>query len=610
MRSAGKQKRLPKARASAEAGFWIGVREIYALMSQARRRQLHFLLVLMLIGAVAELAAIGAVLPFLSLLAQPTGLDHLPWAVDVLGAVGATTSRARLIAAGLIFSGLAVFAGAIRLRLAWSTQDFVFRLGHELLVEIQRRILLQPYSFHIHRHTSTLISSLDRTEVLIFDILLPLMQAVIGAFIAGCIIAALAFLTPFTAAIAAAVFSLVYLLAWSQTRGRLSANSAALATAWDDRLKIVQESLGGIRDVVLDHTQAAYLSLFERVNEKLSLARARTAFISSVPRHLVETVGIVLIAAIAVAMSYREGGFAAALPVLGAVALGAQRLLPLLQLVYHGWSTVTGHRSVMGQMLELLRLPVGEEHASTAAVTPLPFRDRIRLDRVSFDYPTRKARALDEISLEITCGTSLALVGETGSGKSTLADLLMDLLEPSQGEIRIDGVPLTRANRRRWQLSIAHVPQSIFLADASIAANVPLSVEREDIDLGKVAAALDKAQLHEFVASLPAGADTVVGEAGIRLSGGQRQRLGIARALYKNTPVLVLDEATSALDEATEAKVIEGLKSHGEAARTIIMIAHRASTISRCDLVARVQEGRLVELGSYSEVVRASRLQS
>jgi len=329
--------------------------------------------------------------------------------------------------------------------------------------------------------------------------------------------------------------------------------------------------------------------------------------IASAPRFIIEIVGIVAIAGIALAASYRVGGFAAALPMLGAIALGAQRLLPLLQQVYKGWSTASGYLSVVGQTAELLMLPVEdvEAEAGEDPPPPLPLRKKISVDNVSYSYPSRKRPALQAVNFEVPVGSAVALVGETGSGKSTLADLLMGLLHPDEGSIRIDSVPLTADNRRRWQRSIAHVPQSIFLGDASVAGNIALGSFEEEIDLARVIEAAKAAQLHDFVVSLPDGYDTFVGERGIRLSGGQRQRLGIARAIYKQAPILVLDEATSALDEATEAAVMDALHQLGGQSRTIVIIAHRASTIARCSHVVKLQGGRIVELGSLSEVIGA-----
>jgi ABC-type bacteriocin/lantibiotic exporter with double-glycine peptidase domain len=267
----------------------------------------------------------------------------------------------------------------------------------------------------------------------------------------------------------------------------------------------------------------------------------------------------------------------------------------LIQQVYRGWTTAAGYFSVVGQTAWMLALPVRKSHVADEA--QLPFLRSIAVRNVSFAYPSRRRRAVQGIDFQIPAGWSIALVGETGSGKSTLADLLMGLIEPDEGEILIDGKRLAEDSRRAWQRNIAHVPQSIFLADASITQNIALSRPDESVDMERIVAATRTAQLDEFVASLPHGYDTFVGEQGIRLSGGQRQRLGIARAIYKQTPVLVFDEATSALDEETEQRVIEALHGFGRT-KTLIMIAHRASTIAYCDMVVRLKGGCLIDVST------------
>jgi ABC-type multidrug transport system fused ATPase/permease subunit len=579
------------------------MRELYSMLSPRRRRQFYLVLGLMIAGAFAELATIGAVLPFLSLLADPHRVEQVPLLAAFFSDLGAVTPHARLVAATGLFVVLALIAAAVRLQLTWSSQDFVFSLGHDLAVDIQRRLLLQPYTFHINHNTSSLVAALEKVGVLVFNVLQQVMQAAIAVFISLFIIAALIAVDPFTALAAAAAFSLVYLLVSAFTRRRLAANSEFIGVSFDERVKIMQESLGGIRDVIIDNSQAVYLEAFRRVDDRFNTAKANTAFIGAAPRFVIESLGMVLIAVLAITISAREGGFAGALPILGALALGAQRLLPLLQQIYVGWSLAAGNESVIVQVLDLMRLPVDEELARAGQVPPLPLRDRIRVENVSFAYASRRGPALQNISLDIPRGARIALIGRTGSGKSTLADLLMGLIEPGEGRITVDGVPLTHDNRRSWQRSIAHVPQAIFLADASIARNIAFGVPADAIDRERVTDAARKAQLDEFVAALPEGYDTHVGERGVRLSGGQRQRLGIARAIYKEASVLVLDEATSALDDTTEAAVMQALDQLGDEGRTIVLIAHRLSTVSRADIVVRLDNGRLAELGSYAEVV-------
>jgi ATP-binding cassette subfamily B protein len=574
-------------------------------MSRSRRRQLHLLFVLMILNTVAELGTIGAVLPLLSLIGHSEGLQNHPGVLALLQAIGGSSQAGLVTAATAIFSSFAVAAGILRLQLASSSFNFAYGFAHELTLEIQRRLLFQPYAFHVQRNTSTLVSSLEKANILVFDVVLPLIQALSGAFIALFIIAALIAVDPVTAVIAATLFTAIYALISVLTKGRLATNSAVISKAIDERLKVVQESLGGIRDVKIDGSHSTYLALFDRENGKLGRARANTAIISAAPRYLTETIGIVAIAIIALLASQRQGGFGAALPALGAIALGAQRLLPLIQQVYRGWSNASGHLSVVDQTVSLLTLPIDEEPQEQVTRPPLPLRKKISVQDLSFTYPARRSAALERISFEVPAGSALALTGETGSGKSTLADLLMGLLEPDQGRICIDGVQLTKDNCRRWQRSIAHVPQSIFLTDATIAHNIALSLPRSPADHDRLVEAARKAQLHDFIVSLPRAYDTLVGERGIRLSGGQRQRLGIARAIYKDAPVLILDEATNALDHHTEAAVISALEELRRDGRTIIIVAHRRSTVCHCDFVARLEHGRLAAFGRVEEILAA-----
>jgi len=391
------------------------------------------------------------------------------------------------------------------------------------------------------------------------------------------------------------------------TRRRLERNSQILAESYDRRIQIVQESLGGIRDIIIDGSQPLYLDMFKRVDLQMATARANTAFIGAAPRYVIEALGITVIAGLAVLLSSRTSGFAGALPILGALALGAQRLLPLLQQIYFGWSTAQGNQAVVDQVLDLFRLPLPRQRADAIARPRLPFERSIEFDRVSFRYEARREAALEDISFTIPNGSRLALVGKTGSGKSTLADLLMGLLVPTSGRILIDGVELGDEAREAWRRSIAHVPQSIFLADTTIARNIAVSVDDDALDMGRVEEAAAKAQLHDFIGSLPDGYRTLVGERGVRLSGGQRQRLGIARAIYRKAPVLVLDEATSALDDETEAAVMRALDTLEAEGRTVIMIAHRLSTLAGCDIAARLERGRLVQFGSYAELIGVRR---
>jgi ATP-binding cassette, subfamily B, bacterial PglK len=389
----------------------------------------------------------------------------------------------------------------------------------------------------------------------------------------------------------------------SVTRPRLRRNSEVIARAQGERIKALQEGVGGIRDVLLNQSQPVFMETFEKAEAKYRNARTKNTFLAGAPRYVVETASLILIALVVIVVTERAGGLSTAVPVLGVFALGAKKLMPLLQQVYNGWAKSMGSRQVLFDLAALLsrsapKLPSAE--------TALPFETAIVLDNVGFSYTEDRGAAVSAVSVDIPKGARVGLAGKTGSGKSTLMDLILGLLEPSEGEIRIDGVRLTADNRPAWQMNIAHVPQFIYLSDASIAENIAFGVRRRDIDMAQVRRAAEQAELAEVVAALPKGYDTRIGERGIQLSGGQRQRIGIARALYKQASVLVFDEATSALDTETETAVMEAI-DRLDRSLTILIIAHRLSTLEGCDFVLQLDAGRLAAIESKRELPRGTR---
>jgi ATP-binding cassette subfamily B protein len=313
---------------------------------------------------------------------------------------------------------------------------------------------------------------------------------------------------------------------------------------------------------------------------------------------------MVLIAALAYALSRQTEGIATALPLLGALALGAQRMLPALQQIYYAWASIVGSHASLTDTLELLYQPLPEELLQPAPA-PLIFQKDIRFDAVRFRYIDDGPWVLDGLNLTIPKGARVGFVGSTGSGKSTTLDLLMGLLMPVEGELLVDGQPISGKRLRAWQQTIAHVPQSIFLADSTLAENIAFGVQPDNIVLDRVQQAARQAQIAHFIESSPEGYQAYVGERGIRLSGGQRQRIGIARALYKQANVLVFDEATSSLDNATEHSVMDAIEGLNRDL-TILLIAHRLTTVRRCDFIVELQHGRVVAQGTYEQLLECS----
>lgn len=571
---------------------------IHRHLGAARRRQLVGTFVLMIAGAFAELATIGAVLPFLAIVSGVRG-GRYTGAIDALGRLGAMLGWDTIAVAAALLILVAVAAMLVRLLLIWVSQNVVFAIAHDLAIDVYERTLTQPYAFHIAHNSSQTIANIEKVQYVLGNVFLPAMLGATAAIVSIFIAAGLLLVDPVTTLSSCAGLILLYAVLSATTRRRLYRNADLIGEALQTRVQTLQEGMGGIRDVLLDRSQAVFLAKFERIDARFRTAQAANQFFASAPRYAIEAAGVVLIAVLSLFVSHRPGGIVAALPMLGALALGAQRLLPLVQQVYFSWSQIHGNRSALEDVAQLLDLP---RIALPAAGPPLPFVTALALEDVRFRYPASDHSALDGISLVIPKGARVGLVGRSGSGKSTLADLLMGLLDPTSGMLRVDGLALDAGTKPGWQAQIAHVPQAIFLADTSIAANIAFGQAADTIDSARVEAAARDAGLHDFIATLPAGYDTPTGERGVRLSGGQRQRIGIARALYKRAGVLVLDEATSALDDDTEAAVMESIAGLSRDI-TIISIAHRVSTLRMCDLIVRLEHGRIVATGSFDEIV-------
>jgi ABC-type multidrug transport system fused ATPase/permease subunit len=568
-------------------------------LPRRRRVQLYLLIVLMLAGAAAELLSLAAVVPFVTVLANASGSASQPAVRTFLEFTGVDADSLPF-AISMVFSVLVVAAATVRLTLLWASARFCYGWGHDLSSELYRKTLHRPYSFHISRNSSEIIGAIGKVQVVISSYINPVLNGLIATILATAIIGTLMAIDPVTAIGGAAVFGGCYFLIASLVRQRLRGLGLIFAKTNDQRIQAVQEGLGGIRDVILDRAQAAYQQRFSTFDDQYRRAQARSEFLNGSPRVMIEAVGMLLLAGFALAYSSNKASLGALLPVLGALALGVQRLMPLLQQVYRGWSAMVNAQASLDDVLKLIeyeppKLLEGEQLEFAAAIT---------LRGVSFCYGRAgSATVLHDINLDIRRGERIGIVGPTGSGKSTLVDLLMGLLFPAGGQLRVDGAEITPQNAAAWQRHIAHVPQTIFLTDASLMENIAFAVAPGRIDRSRVEAAAQAAQIHNHIVSLPEGYQTRAGERGVKLSGGQRQRIGIARALYRQADVLVLDEATSALDDVTEERVMRGIDAIARDV-TVIVIAHRLSTLKGCDRILQLERGRLVAVSTYQQLMQ------
>lgn len=558
------------------------------------RRRLLISLLLMLLAAVAEFVTIGAVLPFLALLVDPEGAADLPGVGLILDLSGGASAGELIAWSVLLLSLAAILSAAIRLVVLRYTQSLTLAMGHRLARIMVGKVLRQPYPVHLRRNPSEILAGIEKVQVVTAALLQPLLQAVVAAVISLAILLLLVAVEPVAATAAAAVAAAGYFGISRFSRRKLRTNARVLARSQTARIRLLQEAIGGIRDILLSHSQPDFEERYRRADMDFRRAQAVNQFVGQAPRYVVEAVGIVLMGLLALYLGTRPGGLVTAIPVLGVIALGAQRLLPLLQQIYAGWSMATGNLQAVGDLLGLLEEPSAPETAAPAPDDIEPFRRSIEFSGVAFEYAPRRP-ALHDVGFLIPKGARLGLAGRSGSGKSTLLDLLAGLLRPTAGTIRIDGEPLDEARLPNWQAQIAVVPQEIYLADRSVSANIAFGQPSERIDMDRVRAAAARASIDDFIRSLPDGYDTEVGERGISLSGGQRQRIAIARALYRNANLLIFDEATSALDEETEAEIMGAVAGLGPEI-TVVLVSHRASSLRGCDLVVRLENGRIARI--------------
>ena len=578
------------------------VLRLWQHISLRRRNQFLLLFGLMILSAFTEMISLGAVIPFLGTLLAPDRFYNHPVVAAFAQSWGITSANQLLLPLTIAFVIAALVAGAFRLLLLWASSRLAFASGDDLSIEVYRRTLYQPFIVHVLRNSSELISGITRKiEAVTFGVLLPAMTLVSSAVLMIAIMIVLLVIDAVVAGMVALSFGTIYGLITWLFRFQVKRSSKRIAKEQTRVVQALQEGLGGIRDVLLNGVQPLYCDLYRQANRPLWKSQHTISFLSGSPKFAIEALAIVLIVILAYLLSRKPEGISAVLPVLGALALGAQRLLPALQQSYSSWSSIVGNHASLSDVLALLDQPIPSS-VSMFEPSPLMFQGSIRFDEVRFRYSSDGPWVLDHVNFTIRRGSRVGLIGLTGSGKSTVLDLLMGLLDPSQGQILVDDQPIVGIRRRAWQQNIAHVPQKIYLADTSIAENIAFGVKLEAIDMNRVRQAALQAQIAEFIESQVQGYQTYFGERGIRLSGGQLQRIGIARALYKQADVLVLDEATSALDNATEKAVLDVIDNLNRDI-TIVIIAHRLTTVQRCDSIIELKNGRISIYGQTSDVI-------
>jgi ATP-binding cassette, subfamily B, bacterial PglK len=595
----------------------VGVRKAIRLLDRRERFRFVLLATITPIAALGEMGAVAAMVPFLSAVVDTSSFHGASLTGTLLQRLGITRREDIVVFLGAAACLVLLLTNTLIVGSVWLMLRFSWSLHHRLSTALLRKYLHKPYAYFLSKNSAGMAGSLVMQVAQVTEgVLVPILTAFGRGTAAIALIVFLGIAEPLLALAALGLIIGVYAVFYfgmarrklRDLGGRRIHNQKAL-------MQVISEAFGGIKDVKLLHVEEAFADVYRPLSRSLAHDQILETLIATTPRYIVEAVSFGAIVLVTLVFAAQGGTDGRLVPLLGMFAFAGYRLMPSIQHVFACLVQVRANLPAFDSLYTDLHVHAGEAEAVPDRDVPsdessgddpgdkiVPQRT-IDLRQVTFRYPGAMAATLEGFDLSLEARATTGIVGPTGSGKTTVVDLLLGLLRPGQGELRIDGACLDGANIERWQRSIGYVPQHIYLSDTSIVRNVAFGVPEPEIDRARVEEACRSAQIHDFIVHrLSDGYDTAVGERGIRLSGGERQRIGIARALYRRPDVLILDEATSALDRKTEAEVMEAI--HDLAGRkTLIMIAHRETTLRRCDVIYRIARGRLELVGPYAELL-------
>ena len=588
--------------------MYESLKKLYFEFSKQEKRRLLLLALLIIVTALVQVVGIASIFPFISVAADPDVVETNIYLHEIKTLFEIENNRHFIVVLGVFVLLTLILTNVFLAFSTWVTMRFVVTANNTLALRLLQRYLSENYLFHLKRNSAELLKNLTtETNRVVNGGIMSAINVVSKGFTALCILTFLILIDPMVAFIVGSVLGFSYTLIYWSIRLKLSRIGIIVTQLFSDRMRYINESLGGIKELKVLGREQYYLKQFRQVSEEIIKHQVFNRAAVDLPKYLLETIAFGGILSMAMYLVAVRDDAQNVLPMISLYALAGYRLMPALQGIFLSTATLKHDIAAVDLFYNDIRgtgnLPFNDTYDERASEQALPLNKDLVLKDICFHYPGATKNAVSHLSLDIKANTSIGIVGTSGSGKSTLVDILLGLLQPQQGDISIDGEVLTEANLGAWQNNIGYVPQVIFLADSTVSENIAFGIPSDDIDQKAVENAAKMANLHSFIANeLEQGYETIVGERGIRLSGGQRQRIGIARALYHNPSVLVLDEATSALDTPTEQAVMEAVYNLAHK-KTIIMIAHRISTVKNCDYLLWLEDGRVKAKGCYDELV-------
>jgi len=581
-------------------------RAVLQLISPERRKYFYALIGFMIVMAGFDLIGVAAILPFLNVLSDRSNATE--GVAGVLYQVAGFDDVDRfVIALGFTVFALVIISVVVRAGVFYLMTRFIRATTQQLAMDLLARYLHRDYEWYLGKNSAQMGKNL-LTEAMraVNYAIAPAIRLIANVTVATALLVLLIAIEPLGVLMGAGIIGVALGLIYGVLGPLLDRAGDRRLQASEDRFRVTNEAMGGIKEVKLRGLEQVFLDRFYGPSRRIAHNQAKISLFSNIPHYLIEGLCFGGMIAFVLYLLFRGGGaLDAVLPVIGLFAFAGIKLIPLAKEIYSDASQLRAHTPVLWSLHADLQSDTPPPPAGADEVVPMGLERAIRLESVEYAYPGNTKYLFKDLSLEIPAGTCVGIVGATGAGKTTLVDIMLGLLRADSGQVVVDGVAITAANRRSWQHSIGYVPQTVYLSDSTIAANIAYGLPPDKIDRTRVEDAARAAALHDFVCTLPAGYDTEIGEGGVRLSGGQRQRIGIARAIYLDPALLVLDEATSALDTVTERAVINALRTFG-AGKTLLIITHRLSTIEHCDEILMLEDGKIEAKGTFDALSEKS----
>ena len=578
------------------------IKSLFKLLTPKQKRSYTYLQIIFLFTALAQVAGIASLAPFITLLSKPELIQSNQYIHSIYILIGAKNTNVFFMMFAVAIMTFITISNIIAGFSIWKLVRFSVDVAGSLQNRVYSNYLKNDYVFFSRNNSSKLISTITQEVTrFMYMVLIPFLQMTSQLAIAFIIVIGLFYIDYVLASLSVILVGGIYFFIFRLLRKKLGKHGAKLIKINTERVKLLNESLGGIKEVKLLGTEPWYQEQVFRINKDALNSSAFMGLSGDLPRYIVESIVFVAILCLALYLLNEYGNSGKVISILSLYAMAGYRLLPAVQTIFKSSSSIRGHAGVVDIMLKELENSAIDKNDEIDTTKISIAEPAILLSDVTYRYPSAEKDALSHVTLNIAPNTMVAFVGASGAGKSTAVDIILGLLYPDEGQLIVSNNTITKSNARGWQKHIGYVPQNIFLIDDTVANNIAFGIQKEKIDMERVVAVAKMANIHQYILSLPDQYNFIVGERGAQLSGGQKQRIGIARALYHDTNVLILDEATSALDSITESQIMSEILNLSKS-RTIIVIAHRLSTVINANNIVFFENGTVSDQGTFQEL--------